>query len=86
MKIVTGLASLTDDWAFAVVEFFEEDEDDDVSFRAERALERMDERRRRLDKNASEEDEDDPDEDEDEDESEEEDEKEDDSGDEPEEE
>ncbi len=48
MKIVTGLASLVDDWAFAVVEFFVEDDDDKVSFRAEKALEHMEDRRKRV--------------------------------------
>ncbi|NIP95402.1 MAG: HEAT repeat domain-containing protein, partial [Akkermansiaceae bacterium] len=57
MKIVTGLASLVDDWAFAVVEFFVEDDDDKVSFRAEKALEHMEDRRKRV--NPDEKDEDD---------------------------
>ena len=52
LKIVTGLANIVDDWAFAVVEFFVEDEDDKVSFRAEQALERMEERRKRINPDA----------------------------------
>ena len=47
-QIVTGLAKLIDDWAFAVIEFFVEDEDDKVSYRAEKALENMEDRRQRL--------------------------------------
>jgi len=47
-QIVTGLAKLIDDWAFAVVEFFVEDEDDEVSYHAEKALENMEDRRLRL--------------------------------------
>lgn len=47
-RIVDGLARITEDWAFAVVEYFVADEDDDVSFRAEKALERMEDRRARI--------------------------------------
>jgi hypothetical protein len=47
-QIVTGLVKLIDDWAFAVIEFFVEDEDDKVSYRAEKALENMEDRRQRL--------------------------------------
>lgn len=47
-QIIDGMAKLTDEWAFSVVEFFEEDDDDDVSFRAERAREHMDTRRQRI--------------------------------------
>ena len=47
-QIIDGMANLTDDWAFSVVEFFEEDEDDKVSFRAEQARERMESRRIRI--------------------------------------
>ena len=66
-KLITGLARYTDDWAYTIVEFFEADEDSNVSRRAEQALERMDERRERLEKNSSEKEDDDdkPSEDED---------------------
>ena len=48
MQIFTGLANIIEDWAFAVVEFFVEDDDDKVNFRAEQALEHMEDRRERL--------------------------------------
>jgi hypothetical protein len=48
MQIFTGLANIIEDWAFAVVEFFVEDDDDKVNFRAEQALEHMEDRRQRL--------------------------------------
>ena len=48
LKVITGLANFTEDWAFTIVESFKNDENDDVSFRAERALEHMSERRDRL--------------------------------------
>ena len=47
-QVIDGMAKLTDEWAFSVVEFFEENDDDDVSFRAERAREHMDTRRQRI--------------------------------------
>lgn len=47
-QIIDGMARLTDDWAFSVVEFFEEDDDDQVSYRAEQARERMESRRKRI--------------------------------------
>ena len=62
LKIVTGLASIVEDWAFAVVEFFVEDENDKVSFKAEQALERMEERRARINPDGSDRDTDEPDE------------------------
>ena len=48
IQIVNGLAKIVEDWAFAVVEFFLEDENDRVSFRAEKALDYMETRRNRL--------------------------------------
>ncbi len=56
MAIVNGVYNIVDDWSFAVVEFFLEDENDKVSYRAEQALERMEERRSRLNPSTSEED------------------------------
>ena len=47
-QIVFGLANIVDDWSFAVVEFFLEDENDEVSFRAEKALDYMKDKRNRL--------------------------------------
>jgi serine/threonine protein kinase len=47
-QIIDGMAKLTDDWAFSVVEFFEGDDNDDVSFRAEKAREHMETRRKRI--------------------------------------
>ena len=47
-QIVNGLANIVDDWSFAVVEFFLEDENDEVSFRAEKALDYMKDKRNRL--------------------------------------
>ena len=47
-QIVNGLANIVEDWSFAVVEFFLEDENDEVSFRAEKALDYMKEKRNRL--------------------------------------
>jgi len=47
-QIIDGMAQLTDDWAFSVVEFFEEDDDDQVNHRAEQARERMETRRKRI--------------------------------------
>ena len=48
IQIVNGLAKIVEDWAFAVVEFFLEDENDKVSFRAEKALDFMETKRNRL--------------------------------------
>ena len=48
IQIVNGLARIVEDWAFAVVEFFLEDENDKVSFRAEKALDFMETKRNRL--------------------------------------
>ena len=48
IQIVNGLAKIVEDWAFAVIEFFLEDENDRVSFRAEKALDYMETRRNRL--------------------------------------
>lgn len=48
IQIVNGLANIVEDWSFAVVEFFLEDENDEVSFRAEKALDYMKEKRNRL--------------------------------------
>ncbi len=47
-QIVNGLANIVEDWAFAVVEHFLEDENDEVSYRAEKALAHMEDRRNRL--------------------------------------
>ena len=47
-QIIDGMVQLTDDWAFSVVEFFEEDDDDQVNYRAEQARERMETRRKRI--------------------------------------
>ena len=47
IALINQLSRFTDDWVFAVIEFFAEDGDDHVSFRAEKALERMEERRQR---------------------------------------
>ena len=47
-QIVFGLANIVEDWSFAVVEHFLEDENDEVSFRAEKALAVMEDRRNRL--------------------------------------
>jgi len=55
-QIVNGLAKIVEDWAFAVVEFFLEDENDEVSFRAEKALDYMNEKRNRLKPNRDEDD------------------------------
>lgn len=48
LKIINGMAQLTDDWAFSVIAFFEEDDEDEVSYRAEQARERMESRRKRI--------------------------------------
>ena len=56
MKIVNGIARVVEDWSFTIVEFFIEDENDDVSWRAEKAMEKMEERRSRLKPSASDED------------------------------
>ena len=56
MRIVNGLARIVEDWSFAIVEFFLEDKNDDVSFRAEKALEDMKDRRSRLQPSSSDED------------------------------
>ena len=56
IQIVNGLARIVDDWAFAVVEFFLEDANDNVSFRAEKALDFMETKRNRLKPSTSEED------------------------------
>ncbi|HBM77992.1 MAG TPA: hypothetical protein DD438_07765 [Verrucomicrobiales bacterium] len=48
IQIVNGLAKIVEDWAFAVVEFFLEDENDEVSFRAEKALDFMETKRNYL--------------------------------------
>jgi len=48
IQIVNGLANIVEDWSFAVVEFFLEDENDEVSFRAEKALDYMNGKRNRL--------------------------------------
>ena len=58
LAIVVGLANLVEDWAFAVVEHFLEDEMDEVSFKAEKALDHMEQRRNRLKPNRNEEKED----------------------------
>jgi len=55
-QVITGLAKIVEDWAFAVVEFFNEDENDEVNFWAEKAIERMTERRDRLNSNRDEDD------------------------------
>ena len=56
MKIVNGIARVVEDWSFTIVEFFIEDENDDVSWRAEKAMEKMEERRSRLKPSVSDED------------------------------
>jgi hypothetical protein len=53
LKLITGLAQNVEDWAFAVVEFFAEDDDDDVSFKADKVLEHMADKRRTSDKRKS---------------------------------
>ena len=48
VHIINGMSQLTDDWAFSVIAFFEEDDDDKVSYRAEQAKEHMESRRKRI--------------------------------------
>ena len=55
-QVITGLTKIVEDWSFAVVEHFNEDENDEVNFHAEKAIERMTERRDRLKPNRDEDD------------------------------
>ena len=41
LRVIHGLTTLRDDWALGLLEFFVEDPDDEVSYKAEKALEKM---------------------------------------------
>lgn len=62
IQIIDKLYNIIEDWSFAVVEFFLENKDDKVSYRAEQALQRMEAKRERLKPDEDEPDEDEPDE------------------------